>query len=222
MTIALHFVVMQRDYSDNIIMKKYLAELLGTFTLALVVILSSSGLFPVPTALLAAFTLLLFVYTIGPLSGSHINPAVTVGLLALRKIEQKDAAFYIIFQLLGAWLAMMLALRLGMSAVPAPSETVSVAFAEGLGMFFFAFGIASVATGRVSSSLSGMVVGGSLLLGAAIAALSGSMGILNPAVALGLHSFYPVYILGPVSGSILGMLFYQYLSEEKKKAKKTK
>lgn len=203
-------------------MKKYLAELLGTFTLTFVVILSTGGLFPMPTQVLAAFTLVLFVYTIGPLSGSHINPAVTIGLLALKKIEQKDAGFYIIFQLLGAWLAMMLASHLGVSATPAPSESLSVAFAEGIGMFFFAFGIAAVVMGRVGQSLSGVVVGGSLFIGIAIAALTGSSGILNPAVALGLHSFYPVYILGPVCGSILGMLAYRYVSEEPKQKKKKK
>lgn len=41
------------------------------------------------------------VYAIGPISGCHINPAVTVGLLAVRKIKPLEAVFYIIPQVLG-------------------------------------------------------------------------------------------------------------------------
>jgi glycerol uptake facilitator-like aquaporin len=49
-------------------------------------------------------------------------------------------------------------------------------------------------------------------LGITIAALVGSNGVLNPAVALGIGSFSVVYALAPVLGSVLGMQAYKYLA----------
>ena len=77
-------------------MKKYIAEGLGAGTLTLVVALSLAGIFPVSTPVLAGLVLGLFVYTIGYISGSHINPAVTLGVWSLNKISGKDALGYII------------------------------------------------------------------------------------------------------------------------------
>jgi aquaporin Z len=45
------------------------------------------------------------IYAIGPISGCHINPAVTVGLLLTKKIDPKFAAGYIAAQIVGAILA---------------------------------------------------------------------------------------------------------------------
>jgi glycerol uptake facilitator-like aquaporin len=55
-------------------MQKNIAEFLGTFTLALVVGLSLSMNFPVVTPILAALVLGTFVYTVGHISGTNINP----------------------------------------------------------------------------------------------------------------------------------------------------
>jgi glycerol uptake facilitator-like aquaporin len=60
--------------------------------------------------------------------------------------------------------------------------------------------------------MSGLVVGGSLLLGIALASLLGSNGVINPAVALGIGSFNVMYVLGPVLGSLLGMQVYKRLA----------
>jgi len=50
-------------------------------------------------------SLLAMVYAIGSISGCHINPAVSISMLARRKISVKDAAFYIVFQCVGAIIA---------------------------------------------------------------------------------------------------------------------
>lgn len=194
-------------------MRKYIAELLGTFALTLVVLLSlSSGSFPVVTPMLAALTLMLFAYSIGPISGAHINPAVTIGLLAIGKTDFKDAFFYIISQFLGAAAAVGLIGLLGMQ-MPTAGASVdsSVLIAEAFGTFFFTFGIAANAMGRVSDTITGFIAGGSLLMGISIAASIGSAGILNPAVAFGLQSFSVPYVLGPVLGSVFGMLVYRLI-----------
>ena len=182
----------------------------GTFTLCFSVLLSVSGQSTIPTPLLAALCLTLFVYTIGNISGAHINPAVTIGLLSLKKIKLDEAIKYIMFQFFGAVLTLSF-LNLLQITEPRPMPTGGYPefFAETIGMAVFTFGIASVVFGNAP----GFVVGGSLLLGISISALIGSAGILNPAVALVLTAFQPAYILGEVIGSILGFGFYNYLSK---------
>ncbi len=194
-------------------MKKYIAEVLGTLALTLVVGLSLAGTFPVSTPVLAGLTLVLFAYSIGHLSGAHINPAVTIAAWSIKKIKTDEAIGYLIAQFLGA----ALALAIVSGTVGMPALTVSndwmVGLAELIGMFFFAFGIAALLYGHVSRDHSGLVAGGSLLLGAAIAALMGSTGLVNPAVALGVNSFNLMYILGPIVGAVLGMQAYKYLRD---------
>jgi len=193
-------------------MKKYLAEGLGAGTLALVVGLSLRSTFPVPTAVLAGLVLMLFVYTIGSLSGSHINPAVTIGAWSIGKISATDALMYVISQCIGGGIAYAALSATGGLAVLTVTNSLSIAAAELVGTFFFTFGIASVIYGKAPSAASGIVIGGSLLLGITIAAIFGSNGVLNPAVAIGIGSFNLAYLLGPIVGSFLGMQAYKYLA----------
>ncbi|MES2622991.1 MAG: aquaporin [Patescibacteria group bacterium] len=192
-------------------MKKYIAELIGAFALTLTVSLSLVGTFPIATPLLAALTLGLFVYSIGHISGAHINPAVTLGAWSIKKISTQNALAYMLAQFVGASIAMtIMAYTVG---TPSVTSTLSwaVFFAELIGTFFFTFGIASVIYEKTPSVASGAVIGGSLLLGIAIAAHLGANGILNPAVAFGIGSFNFAYILGPLVGSVLGMQAYRKL-----------
>ena len=165
--------------------------------------------------MLAGLTLALFVYSIGHISGCHINPAVTLGLLSVKKISLRDAAYYIGAQVVGAIFAMAVVHSLGVSTTTTPSNALTVGIAEALGAFFFTFGIASVVAGRVHSAMNGLVVGGSLLLGIAIAAGAGSAGVLNPAVALALYLYIPAYLVGPIVGSVLGFNAYKMLNQGK-------
>ncbi len=190
-------------------MKTYITETIGTFALTCIVALSLTGSFPVATPVLAALTLGLFVYSVGHISGTHINPAVTVGLWSIQKISSKRALGYILAQFVGAALATGLVVKTVGLATLTVEGTSAVFFAEVIGTAFFTFGIASVVYGKVSSALSGVVVGGSLLLGISIAALLGSNGVLNPAVAFGIGSFNLIYVLGPIIGSVVGMQVYK-------------
>lgn len=193
-------------------MRVYLVELLGTFGLTLAVALSLTGGLAVATPIVAALTLGLFVYTIGPISGSHLNPAVTIGLWSIQQIKSTKAVGYILAQLIGA----LVALYLASIFAPAPSLVVSnallVGLAELIGAFFFVFGITAVVTGKVQKSLSGVVVGGSLLLGITLASVM-SNGVLNPAVALGIGSFNVMYLVGPILGAVLGAWTFRFVSK---------
>jgi len=192
-------------------MKKYIAEALGAGTLTLVVALSLVTRVPLSTPDLAGLVLALFVYTIGIISGAHINPAVTIGLWSIQKIKTNEAVLYVIFQFVGASIALFAVSLVAKTPVLTVSGSYMVALAEAVGTFFFTFGIASVIYGKTHESLSGIVIGSSLILGIIIASALGSNGVLNPAVAFGIRSFNIVYLLGPIIGSIAGMNAYKYL-----------
>ncbi len=202
--------------------KKLLAELVGTFSLTLVVLLSeTSNNFPIITPVLAGLTLGLFVYSIGHISGCHINPAVTLGLLSIKKISLSEAIKYIISQCIGALLALGLMLMLGSDLalfnwLGPKIEYTPVFVGEIIGTAFFTFGIAAVVLGKLTDGVKGVVIGGSLILGASMAGLIGAPGFLNPAVALGSNSLASTTLLGPIIGSLIGMQLYQFLIREKK------
>lgn len=95
------------------IMKKYLAEMLGTMVLVLMgcgvaVSLGCTSNDPalastvVGTSLAFGLAVVAMAYTIGGTSGCHINPAITLGCLLTGRISGKDAAMYMVFQVIGA------------------------------------------------------------------------------------------------------------------------
>ena len=86
-------------------MKKYLAEFIGTFLLAFSVLVSTGLITRIGTPALAALVLGFCVYTLGMVSGAHLNPAITLAVFSVRKIGVQDALGYIIAQLAGAGLA---------------------------------------------------------------------------------------------------------------------
>ena len=91
-------------------MKKYLAEMVGTMVLVLMgcgtaVSLGCTNADPetvVGTALAFGLAVVAMAYTIGGISGCHINPAITLGCLISGRISGKDAAMYMLFQVIGA------------------------------------------------------------------------------------------------------------------------
>lgn len=91
-------------------MKKYLAELIGTFVLVIggcgsVVIAGERGVGLLGIAFAFGLTVLVMVYAIGRISGCHINPAITIAMLVAGRIKSKDAVFYIVAQCIGAIIA---------------------------------------------------------------------------------------------------------------------
>src|ERR1700742_4725095 len=90
-------------------MRKYIAEVVGTFVLVFggvgSAVLAGSHIGFVGVAFAFGLSLLAMVYTIGPISGCHINPAVTLGVLLAKKIDAKDAVIYMFAQVVGAIVA---------------------------------------------------------------------------------------------------------------------
>lgn len=184
------------------------AEALGTFFLLLAGLLAPANLAFVAVGL----TLLVLVVAIGKVSGSHVNPAVTLALVAARKFKPLDGLFYFAAQLVGAFLAVLVVRSLGR---PLPTiEAGSNAFwFELLGAFLLAFVVAQVVVKNVPEAGSALAIGGALALGVLIAG-GASGGVLNPALGGALLSSGAiirggagVYLLAPlIAGALAGLL----------------
>ena len=92
-------------------MKKYLAEMIGTMVLVLMgcgsavfagAVQPFASVGTLGVAFAFGLAVLTMVYTIGKISGCHINPAITLGMLLSKKVSGKDAGMYMVFQVIGA------------------------------------------------------------------------------------------------------------------------
>jgi aquaporin Z len=94
---------------DNSVLKKLVAEVIGTFVLVFggvgTAVLAGAHVGYLGVAFAFGFTLLVMAYAIGPISGCHINPAVTLGMFMAKKIKGKEALLYMVAQVIGAILA---------------------------------------------------------------------------------------------------------------------
>lgn len=218
----------------------YAAELIGTFFLVLFVALvvtvnSDAGLGYTDIAvvgLVHAFVLMMIVATIGGASGAHVNPAVTIALAAVRKIGPADAAIYVLVQIAGAVLAVLVvklliqdgsadAANFGAPAVAEnflDGEAAAGFLGEALGAFALTWAVMGVAVNPTAAKeWAPLVIGATL--GLAVFAL-GPMtgGSFNPARAFGPAliagalsdggTFLLVYVVGPISGAVAAALAY--------------
>jgi len=111
--------------------KKYWAELIGTFALVLIgcgsAVIAGKYIGFMGIAFAFGLTVLAMVYAIGNISGCHINPAISLSMLVAGRLGWKDTIFYVIFQCVGAALA---ALVLWLVASGMPDYSLAV---NGLG-----------------------------------------------------------------------------------------
>jgi len=90
-------------------MKKYLAELIGTFVLVLIgcgsAVIAGKAIGFAGISFAFGLAVLAMVYAIGSISGCHINPAISVAMLVAGKMKWKDTLLYVVFQCIGAIIA---------------------------------------------------------------------------------------------------------------------
>ena len=113
-------------------MYRYLAEAIGTFVLVFGgcggAVLAGDKIGYSGVALAFGLSLLAMIYTVGPISGCHLNPAVTLGLLFARKFESRYVAGYIGAQIVGAILASALLYAIA-SGIPGGYSAATAGFA---------------------------------------------------------------------------------------------
>lgn len=197
--------------TNKISFNKYVAEIIGTLMLVLVVALSGQWGF-----IFAGIALALIVYLFGGISGAHVNPAFTIAACTMKKIRWQEAILYVCSQLIGAGIAIII--LKSMPAFTFSELTSSPDFSWGLtllseivGTFVFALAFSAALHGKTNSGNVGMVIGLGLFLGLLFANIAGGPGFLNPAVALGIGAIHWVTVLGSIIGALLGAWVYRWM-----------
>lgn len=215
--------------------KKYIAECLGTFALVLfgcgtaaaVGCSSEQGSGYLVTALAFGLILMAMIYAIGPVSGCHVNPAVSLALFMKKKLSLNDLVGYIVAQCIGAIVGAIGVMYLlgkesglGANALYEGSVVKSIVV-EVVLTFFFILVILQTTAKASNGAVAGLVIGLTLtvihILGIAFTGTS-----VNPARSLGpallaggsaLSSVW-VFIVGPLIGGALAALLSDYLEKK--------
>jgi aquaporin Z len=211
------------------------AEALGTFGLvfvgAAVVVVNggfpNSGIGLLGIALAHAVVLSVMVTATMGISGGHLNPAVTLGLLVTRRVDVRSAAAYIVTQLVAACLAAFLvkllfppgAVREAMVGVPVIASSVSLGQAIGLEAiltFFLMSAVYGTAVSPEAPRVGGFGIGLVLLFdilvgGPLTGAAMNPARAFGPAVAAGEWIGHLAYWIGPIVGAVLAALLWEYV-----------
>ncbi|MEI7983037.1 MAG: aquaporin Z [Bacteroidota bacterium] len=232
-------------------MKKYLAEFIGTFSLVLfgcgsAVISGITHTGPSGTGILGiaiafGFAVVAMAYAIGGISGCHVNPAVTIGVLIAGKMEMKDAIGYIIAQCLGAILGSTV-LYLIVSGCPGYVMTEWGLGANGWGegylggynilsafviefvmTFLFIFVILATTSKYGNGAMAGLAIGVTLML-IHLVTIPVTGTSVNPARSLGPAIFAGgkalaqlwLFFVAPIAGAIVSALVWKFGFEKEK------
>lgn len=225
--------------------KKYLAEFVGTFALVFIAAGSvcadfylrqsgGEGLGLLGTSIAYGVVVIAIIYATSYVSGSHVNPAVTISFWITKRMDPNTAIMYIISQVAGATLA-GLALKV---LFPDALKTVylgtnilapGVSVARGILMefiitFLLIFTIyGTLVDKRASAGFAGVAIGLVILFGSMIGGtISG--GAMNPArvfgtaIASGQFTHHYVWWIGPILGGIVAGFVYDKLFADSRKS----
>jgi glycerol uptake facilitator-like aquaporin len=191
------------------------AEALGTALLTLVILSVQRSTIGVPffVAIAAGLAVVVLVVALGRVTGAHFNPAVTLALWTIRKVRTVRALALIGAQLLGAWGAFFLyRYMVNQTLQPVGGDYSSrILVAEAVGGIVLGFAWATASYHVMSVHAKAALVSAAYVL-AIIIASAASIGLINPAVALGVRAWeWGTYVLGPVLGAIIGVNLYGLL-----------
>lgn len=218
------------------LLKKCTAEFIGTFVLvffacgtaAVVGCSAENGTGYLLTALAFGLVIVAMAYSIGNISGCHINPAVSIAMLVSGKLSVKDFIGYLIAQFSGATAgaAVLMAFvgkesGLGANALYEGNIALSILI-EIILTFVFVIAILGVTSKIENSAVSGIVIGLTLTL-VHILGISFTGTSVNPARSFGPALFVGgdalanvwVFLVAPLVGGVLAALVYKFLDSKK-------
>ena len=218
--------------------KKYVAEFIGTFVLVFAACGTAAALgckgsevnaAYMLTALAFGLVIVAMAYSIGNISGCHINPAVSIAVLISGKMSAKDFCGYVISQFLGgiagaACIGVMLGFDCGFGANGLYNDNIVLSiFIEILLTFIFVLAILGVTSKPEFSNVAGIVIGLTLVL-VHIFGIHFTGTSVNPARSFASAIFAGgaalancwVFIVAPLVGGVLAALVWKFLSEQKK------
>lgn len=228
-------------------MKKYLAEMLGTMVLVLMGCGAAVSLgcdngnaaTVVGTALAFGLAVLAMAYTIGGISGCHINPAITLGVFLSGRMSGKDAGMYMLFQVIGGIIgaAILWCITTGAGIESSLGANDLQAYGDGhisvLGgvlaeLFFtcvFVFVVlgATAKTNGTTNNFAGIAIGLSLVL-VHLCCIRYTGTSVNPARSIGPALFAGgsaltnlwIFIVAPLAGGALAAVLWRVLQPDGK------
>lgn len=205
-------------------MQRYISELIGTFALVfcgpgaiIMNDISGGAVSHVGIAITFGLIVMAMIYSIGEISGAHINPAVTIAFWASGRFNKKEVFPYITAQVIGALLASSILYFLfpthETQGATLPSDTATQSFIlEVILTFILMFVIIKVSTGsKEIGTMAGIAIGGTVGLEAMFAGpITGAS--MNPArsIAPALFSGHTehlwLYIIAPIIGALLAIV----------------
>lgn len=209
--------------------QKVVAEIIGTFFLIFIgcgsVVIdkkTNGSITHLGVSIVWGLAVMIIIYSIGHISGAHLNPAVTLAFAAVRRFPWTQVPAYIGAQVFAAICAgFVLRLMFGdvayiAATVPSGSDMQSFVL-EIFVTFLLMFVISAVATDtRAIGELAGMAVGATITMNAAISGpISGAS--MNPARTIGSavagnkYTSIWIYMVAPVLGAILGAMSYNMI-----------
>lgn len=216
-------------------MKKYICELVGTCMLTLiacgVAVITNGSI--IATSLAFGLVIIAMAYSIGNVSGCHVNPAVSLGMLISKRIKGKEFAGYVIAQFIGAIIGSILlgvlvnnfdtlgANTYGASGQLATNVVIALTV-EAVLTFIFVLTVLGVTSKKENGHATGIVIGLTLtlvhLFGISFTGTSVNPArSLAPAIFQGGEAFGQVwvFIVAPLVGAAIAALFYRIVLEEK-------
>ena len=221
-------------------MKKYLAEMVGTFVLTFLgcgaaVALGcsdSNTAAVVGTAFAFGLAVVAMAYTIGGISGCHINPAITLGVFLSGRMNAKDCGLYMVFQVIGAVLAAAvlagvvstagLDVATHTGANGAPFGTTNALLVEIVLTALFVLVVlgATAKTNGATNNFAGLAIGLSLIL-IHLVGIHFTGTSVNPARSIGPAIFAQgealtslwIFIVGPLVGGAIAAGIWKVIDE---------
>lgn len=211
------------------LLQKSLAELIGTFALVFAGCGSVMVIERFPGTLSASMVPVVFglviaamIYAVGHISGAHFNPAVTLAFAAARHFPFRNVLVYCSAQILGGFLAMGLLVFIlpagSAFGATVPQVALLPSFIWEVTLsFFLMFVIIAVATDtRAVGTMAGAAIGATVMLCAFVGGpVTGAS--MNPARSLAPAFFQQelgviwIYILGPIIGTVVAALVYEFI-----------
>lgn len=214
---------------DNALMKKSLAEFIGTFILVFVGGFAAASGQLVVAALGHGLILIGIIFMYGHISGAHLNPAVTAGLLVGGKVTLSEAIGYWIAQVLGAIAAAMMLNVLAAGTATAGqtigSLTASAPWTAALFEAILTFFLVSIVyqaavygkAGNLAPIAIGFTLAGSILAGGPFTGASiNPARTLGPALIAGDLSYLLPYLVGIFAGGIIAGLVHTMVFKPEK------